>query len=79
MNWFEALVSFVIIWWLVLFCVLPLGIKPAEPGDLAEQVGAPANPRIGYRLLLTTGIAAVVFGLVFALIQSDLISFRRME
>ena len=78
MSWVTAILVYVIIWWLVLFCVLPLGIKPAEEGDLGAQAGAPANPRLGYRLLLTSGIAAVVFVLVFAVIQSDLISFRRM-
>ena len=78
MSWVTALLVYVVIWWLVLFCVLPLGIRPAENDEHAERAGAPANPRIGYRLLLTTGIAAIVFAAVYALVQSDLISFRRM-
>ena len=78
MNWLTGVVVYVIIWWVVLFCVLPLGVRPAEEGDLAHDAGAPANPRLGYKALLTTGISAVVFCAVYLVIRSDWISFRPM-
>ncbi len=78
MSWITAVLVYVITWWLVLFCVLPIGIRPAEEGDIGESAGAPANPRLPFKLLLTTGIAALVFALVFAFIESDIFSFRRM-
>jgi predicted secreted protein len=78
MNWATGGLVYVIIWWLVLFCVLPLGIRASEESDIGQSAGAPANPRLVWRLGLTTGIAAIVFAVVFALIKSDWISFRQM-
>ena len=78
MSWPTALLVYAVIWWLVLFCILPLGIRPSDQGDIGESAGAPSNPRLLWRVLVTTGVAAVVFAGVYALIVSDLISFRRM-
>ncbi|HVJ51251.1 MAG TPA: DUF1467 family protein [Aliidongia sp.] len=76
MNWFTGIIVYVIIWWLVIFCVLPIGVKPADEAHLGHDAGAPANPRMGFKVLLTTGITTVLFGIVYYLIVSDWISFR---
>ena len=78
MNWVTGIVVFTITWWLVLFCVLPIGIRPAEEGHLGHDAGAPANPRIGFKMLLTTAIAAAVFVAIYLVIQSGWSSFRGM-
>ncbi len=78
MTWPTGILVYVVIWWLVLFCILPLGIRPAAESDVGAAAGAPANPRLAWRLALTSGVAALVFALVFLLIRSDWISFRRM-
>ena len=37
MNWFSAFVVWLIIWWLTLFIILPIGIRgQAEEGDITE-------------------------------------------
>ncbi len=77
MNWFTAFVLFVLIWWLTLFVVLPIGTKPqAAPDARTGWRGAPAQARMGRKLLWTTLAALVVWGGVFALIESDWLSFR---
>jgi len=78
MNWFEALVSFVIIWWLVLFTVLPWGVRIPADGEAGKghATSAPVKPRLALKMLVTTGIAVVLWGIAFALASSDLISFR---
>ena len=72
----SAIVVFVILWWLTFFCVLPIGIKPAEEGHLGYDAGAPANPRILRKMLITTGIAIVLFGVAYWIISSNFYSFR---
>jgi predicted secreted protein len=77
MNWFEAIATFVVIWWIVLFAVLPFGVRPLEKGDIGHAAGAPANPRLWFKAGVTTLVAIVVWLGVFALVNSDLIQFRQ--
>ena len=76
MNWMSGVVVYVVLWWLVMFCVLPLGVTPAAEEHLGHDAGAPANPRMGFKVLLTTGITTVIFGIIYLIIVSDWISFR---
>jgi predicted secreted protein len=76
MNWMSAIVVYVVLWWLVMFCMLPIGVTPAGEEHLGHDAGAPANPRIVFKALLTTGIAAILFGVVYLIVISDWISFR---
>jgi predicted secreted protein len=76
-NWFTAFVLFVIVWWTVLFAVLPIGTKPVADADQATGWrGAPERPRMRRKFLLTTAIAILVWGLVLAIQASGVISFR---
>ena len=77
MNWVTAVVLYLLIWWIVLFAVLPVGTRPeAEPDANSGWRGAPAKARIGRKMLATTLVAALVWGGCMALIRSDWISFR---
>ena len=76
MKWFEGAASFVIIWWIVLFAVLPLGVRPLEKGDIGHAAGAPANPRLWFKAGITTLIAAVIWVGFYFLLNSGLIRFR---
>ena len=78
MDWATAVATYVIIWWLVMFMVLPWGVRRIEPEDLREgdDPGAPANPRMLIKVAVTTVVAGMVFGLVYLVIKSGVISFR---
>jgi predicted secreted protein len=71
-----------IIWWVVLFAVLPWGVRSQqESGAVAPGTdpGAPAVHRVWRKLLWTTVIAGVVYGLLAALYQADLIPFEFLK
>ena len=76
MNWFTGVLTYVIIWWVVLFTVLPWGNRPPEVPEEGHAPSAPAKPRLLLKFGVTTLIATVVFLLVLWLVQSDLISLR---
>ncbi len=77
MNWFTALVVFVLIWWTVLFAVLPIGTQAvAEPDEATGWRGVPQQVRIGRKLLITTLVSLAIWGVVVGLILSDWLSFR---
>ena len=79
MKWYSALVIYSIIWWLVLFMVLPWGNRPIKEEDIAKghSAGAPERPRILVKFALTTIIAAAVFAVFYWAYATDLISIRR--
>ena len=60
-----SLASFFVIWWLVLFAVLPWGVRTqAEEGAEAVPGSAESAPHVPYlrrKLLITTLIAGALF------------------
>ena len=75
---FSAIVVYVLIWWMVFFCALPFGIRPIEKPEGGAMRGAPADPGLKRKLIITTIIASLLWIVVFALIRSNLISFHDM-
>ncbi len=77
MNWFLASMMYALIWWTSLFIVLPIGTRPvAEPDAATGWRGAPESPRMWRKVFWTTVLATVIWSGCFALITSNLISFR---
>ena len=76
MDWFTAGMVFVIVWWLVLFMVLPFGARPSDEVEPGHEPAAPARPRIGLKVLITTGIAILVTAAIVWVIDSGLITLR---
>jgi predicted secreted protein len=76
MNWFSAAIVFVIVWWLVLFMVLPFGAAPPDEVEPGMANSAPARPRLGLKFLLTTLIALAATALILWFIQSGLVELR---
>ena len=76
MNWFTGLMVFVILWWLVWFMVLPIGVKVPDEVEKGHAASAPSNPNLGIKSAATTVIAGVLWGIAYLVITSELISFR---
>lgn len=63
-----GLAVYFVIWWTVLFAVLPFGVRSqAETGEVAEgtEPGAPVLPGLLRKAAITSVIAAIVFGIVW--------------
>jgi predicted secreted protein len=59
-----AIALYIVIWWTVLFAVLPFGVKSQSETDAVvggTEPGAPTAPRLWLKALITTVIAAAVF------------------
>ena len=78
MHWFTGILVFTMIWWTVLFAVLPIGTNPVTDADPAAGGwrGAPERPQLGRKLLITTAISVVLLVVIVLVIQSDVLSFR---
>ena len=63
MNVLSILAIYFIVWWVVLFAILPIGVKTHDLSEGAvggTRGSAPERPRMGFKVLVTTAIAAVV-------------------
>ena len=66
-----------LIWWVVLFTVLPWGVRSQhEDGDIAEGTdpGAPAVPNLRRKLLWTTLVSVVVFAACYVVYVDRLVT-----
>jgi predicted secreted protein len=76
MDWFATTIVFAIVWWLVLFMVLPFGAAPPDEVEPGMASSAPAKPRISVKLAITTVLAVLLTGLVVWSVDSGLIQLR---
>lgn len=73
MNPVSGTVIFIVIWWLVFFISLPIGIQRHPDLNDGGDPGAPANPRLGLKAVATTGVSIVIFIIVFLAVQAELV------
>lgn len=69
---------FFVIWWTVLFSVLPWGVQShheagTDPKDGGDP-GAPVDPMIKKKFLQTTAISAVIFAIIWVVCYFQLIT-----
>ena len=76
MTWLGTAVVFVIVWWLVLFMVLPFGAAPPPKVEPGMADSAPAKPRLIVKMAITTIVAALITAVIAWLIDSGLIQLR---
>ena len=67
----EIIVIFVIIWWLVLFVVLPFGIQRDDDFIKGNDPGAPKNPMLKKKIYLTT-IISIFLSLIVSWVKNEI-------
>jgi predicted secreted protein len=65
MGWVTGPAVYFILWWLVLFMVLPFGVRRHEDDGQGYDAGAPVTPRIGLKMAITSVIALVLWLIVY--------------
>jgi predicted secreted protein len=80
MSTTGSLIVYISIWWIVFFSVLPFGIKSqnAKFGDQlnGNDRGAPRNPKIGKKFLITTLITSVIFIAIYFMVSKNYLNLR---
>lgn len=72
MAWTTAVAIYFIVWWVVLFAVLPWGVRSQdESGAIVpgSDPGAPTIPNLRAKLVWTTIVATGVFALMALIYQ----------
>lgn len=79
MSLTTSLAIYFIVWWTVLFAVLPWRIRSQlESGEVVpgSDPGAPALPKLGSKLLWTTVVATIAFAIIDAIYTFRLIALE---
>ena len=66
------LVIFVIFWWLILFIILPTGINKQKNVKFGNDPGAPNDPMLKKKFLITT-IAAFIVTLIAFIFKNEIL------
>ena len=75
-----SIIVYVMIWWVIFFSVLPVGIR-SNKEVFKDKIGgndpgAPKNPKIGKKFLITTLITTILFLVIYYLVKFDLLNLR---
>ncbi len=68
----EIIVIFVVIWWLVLFTILPLGIQKEDKILGGNDPGAPKNPMLKKKIILTS-IISFFLSIIVSFIKNEIL------
>jgi predicted secreted protein len=78
MTLVTGIATYIVVWWIVLFAVLPWGVRPPEELVPGQADSAPANPRLLLKAGVTTLVAAVIWLGIYLVVESGWMSFRDM-
>ena len=68
----SALAVYFVIWWTVLFAILPWGVRSLHEeggGQPGSDPGAPSQPRLVQKALWTTAVTCVLFAAFYAYVE----------
>ena len=78
----TALAIFFLIWWVVLFAVLPWGVRRQDDagGEIVPGTdpGAPAVPHLLRKLVWTTAVSLLIFAACYVVYVERLVTFERL-
>jgi predicted secreted protein len=74
MNIASLLLTFLMLWWIVFFMALPIGVKPEDAPVKGQASSAPKNPNLWQKAFITTLITALLMGVIVYLDKNNIIN-----
>jgi predicted secreted protein len=75
-----SIIVYVMIWWIIFFSILPIGIqsnKETFKNNIGGfDPGAPKNPKIARKFLITTIITSIVFIMIYYIVDLGFFNLR---
>jgi predicted secreted protein len=72
MSWGSLIAIYFVVWWTILFAILPFGMRTQEEeGEvvLGSVASAPARPRLIRTIIATSIVAGVLVGLFWLAVE----------
>jgi predicted secreted protein len=74
MSYISGAMVYFVIWWVVLFAVLPFGVQTDSTVEKGFEASAPKNPYLGRKFLATTLITALIWAIIQFIMVYELVS-----
>ena len=82
MGFTGSIIVYASIWWIVFFSILPIGIQSNKEvykdKIKGSDPGAPKNPKIAKKFLITTIVTSILFIVIYYLINNGLLNLRNI-
>ncbi|PPR32345.1 MAG: hypothetical protein CFH28_00023 [Alphaproteobacteria bacterium MarineAlpha6_Bin6] len=75
-EFLKGFLIYVIIWWIVVFTILPIGVRKSDKTEKGHAEGAPDNPLILKKFIITSIIAFILWLCVFYIIKKEIFSYQ---
>lgn len=73
MSLLTAFFIYLLVWWVVIFAVLPVGVERHAEHGKGYDAGAPKNADMKKKLIMTTVISAVIVLIMHILVEVGVI------
>lgn len=78
MSFVTALFVYFLIWWVMLFTVLPLGVERHAEEGKGFDAGAPKVANLKKKIILNSILSAVILGIIQLLVVYGVIDMSRI-
>ena len=78
MDFVSGLVVFILLWWWVFLMSLPFGVNTPDEVESGHATSAPERPMLRRKVTISTAIAAVLFTIVYWIIDSGVFSLSQL-
>lgn len=78
MGPFGLIVVYLIVWWIIFFALLPVGVRHDRDVETGHDPGAPDRPMLWRKALAATAISLVLVGGVYLVDSLGWVSFREL-
>ena len=74
MGVISGIVVYILLWWLILFMVLPFGAKAIEAPERGHATSAPQRPHLWRKVGVTSFLALILWFVAFAILRTNIFS-----
>lgn len=78
MTLLTAAFIYLLIWWTMLFTVLPLGVTRHQEEGKGFDAGAPEKPHLIKKLILNTALSAVILAVIQLLVVTGVLDWHAL-
>ncbi len=73
MGFWNLVFVYLLVWWVMLFTVLPLGVERNADAAKGHDAGAPVNPMLKKKIILNSALSAVIVAVIWLLVYFHII------